>query len=587
MVKEIVIDFETMDYGLREDLGPGWPWGGVTVLGMAWMPLDGTSESRYETNLSKIVSILHRAEVVVAHNAQYEAGIMHMLGIDVTQKTIYCTKLASLFVKSNRFDSSLGTLAEQELGEKKTRNTLVDSAIELGLITPQKSYFSENTDSVAYKNAHKRAENSVWEVLDRLQFLDATVEMYANKDAALTQKLFSNFIAQMGAPLTKVYKRFCKLIQVTTLMRAKGIRVDLKRAYEVKGLLKDKLIPIESALWEREGVFNYSSDKQVKKWAEDLGLSPEPDIHGKLGYGKAWVDTHQSLNKSVHLFGECKRYMKAIEFCDSVVKFEKNGRVHPELTILGARTGRFTSRNPNIQQIPGRDKEIGPLIRSIYLPEKGENWYSLDYSGQEDRLRVHFAAKMGNKKGLELVQQFICNPTFDTHEDTKNQMNTQLGKEVLTRSMAKIQNHGISYGMGVGKQARALGVTEREAKSLKSLFFKINPHVKDLFDKTKAVAEARGFLKTVGGRHVHTDQGFEYKALSALIQGSALDQTAEAMIQCYERGIIPLAVIHDEIAISGDEIKARVVKSIMENAVKLEIPTVTDIGSGNNWAEAK
>jgi DNA polymerase-1 len=141
--------------------------------------------------------------------------------------------------------------------------------------------------------------------------------------------------------------------------------------------------------------------------------------------------------------------------------------------------------------------------------------------------------------------------------------------------------------MGVAKQARALNVTEAEAKRLKTLFFKVNPYVKTLFDRASEVAERRGFLKTISGRHVHVDSGFTYKALSALIQGSALDQTAEALIQCYEAGIIPISTVHDEINISGNQEKADEVKEIMEKAYKLAVPVVASVGSGENWADAK
>jgi DNA polymerase I-like protein with 3'-5' exonuclease and polymerase domains len=587
MYKEIVIDFETMDWGIRDGMGPGWPWHGVSVLGMSVQPLDRPMVARYVTDQKEIIEILEAANTIIAHNAQYEAGIIHMLGVDIKEKTILCTKLASLFVKSNRFDNTLNGLAKTELGETKLKNELVEACIERGLVVPLKSYYAENTETTTYKNARRRAANEVWDHLDQLQYVDPVVEKYANIDVKLTLQLFKAFKKTMVKKKTwDAYVRFNQLIQVTTLMRAKGIRVDLKRSYEVKGILRARLVAVEAKLWELSGMFNYASDKQTKAWAEELGYPPEPDLTGRLGFGKSWIKKHRH-DERVKWFGQCKRFTKAIEFCDSLAKFEKNGRVYPELVILGARTGRFSCRNPNAQQIPSRDKLIGPLIRSLYLPEEREKWFSLDYSGQEDRLRVHFAAKAKDESALELVQKFKEDPGFDTHQDTCDKMNHQLGEDVLDRSMAKTQNHGLSYGMGIAKQARALGVTETQARKLKELFFQVNPYVKGLFDGTKKTIERRGYLRTVNGRHVHVDEGFEYKALSALIQGSACDQTAEALIQCYEAGIIPLAAIHDEICLSGDENTAAIVKEIMENAVKLEIPTVTDIGSGSSWAEAK
>lgn len=585
--KEIIIDFETMDWGLRDGLGPGFPWGGVKILGMSWCDVNSQSDTEYVTDKEQMKCILDAADIIVAHNAQYEAGLIHYLEVDITTKTILCTKLASQFLKSNRFRSSLDALSQEFLGNKKMSSEMLDKAIEIGLVTPMKSYYAENKETQTYKNARKRATNDMWASLDQLQEVDEIVATYANIDVDLTKKLYLMFKNSLEKlKLWDVYKRFCLLIQATTLMRAQGSRVDIKRTYWAKNYLRGELVAAEAKLWALCGVFNYGSDKQVKEWATELGYPPQPDIMGNLGFGKSWIDRNLD-DERVALFGECKKYVKAIEFCDSIIKFEKDGRVYPEMTIMGARTGRFSSRNPNIQQIPGRDKIIGPLIRSLYIPEKGQQWYSLDYSGQEDRLRVHFAASLGIESALDLVDQFADDPNFDTHQDTMDRMNKELGEEVLTRSMAKTQNHGISYGMGVAKQARGLGVSESEARKLKDLFFKVNPYVKELFNAASTAAKRRGFLKTLGGRHVHVDEGFEYKALSALVQGSALDQTAEALIQCYESGIIPLSVVHDEINISGTPGTAEIVKDIMENAFKLKVPTVTSIGSGDNWAEAK
>src|SRR5690606_28433062 len=118
-----------------------------------------------------------------------------------------------------------------------------------------------------------------------------------------------------------------------------------------------------------------------------------------------------------------RKYNKARrDFCDTLLATQellpenKRGRVYPKFTVLGARTGRFTCSLPNIQQIPARDKEIGPLIRSFYIPEEGEQWYSLDFSAHEPRLQVHYAAKARVEGGELMALEYNNNPTLDSHQ---------------------------------------------------------------------------------------------------------------------------------------------------------------------------
>ena len=248
--KEIVIDFETLDYGLREDLGPGWAWGGVKVLGMSWVDLNGASQAQYETNVDNMVKILLEADVIIAHNAQYEAGILYYLGVDVKQVTIYCTKIAGLFVKSNRFNNTLNGLAKEVLGESKLSTEMLDTAIERGLVNPQKSYYAENQDTQTAKNARKRANNEMWDNLDRLQEVDEVVAKYANVDVELTKALYLKFRDQLNKKkLWDRFHRFSLLIQVTTLMRAKGIRVDIRKTYDAKNILQGQTLMILNGLF--------------------------------------------------------------------------------------------------------------------------------------------------------------------------------------------------------------------------------------------------------------------------------------------------------------------------------------------------
>jgi len=303
-------------------------------------------------------------------------------------------------------------------------------------------------------------------------------------------------------------------------------------------------------------------------------------------------------------------------FIDTILKHEHKGRIHTEFHQLrsddgGTVTGRFSSSNPNLQQIPARDPEIKKLIRGLFIPEDGCKWGSFDYSSQEPRLLVHFAASIKGDYRHDMVDSVV--QAYHEGDVDLHQMVADFAG--ITRKEAKIVNLGIMYGMGKGKLAAQLGITEDEAKDLLQTHHEKVPFVKGLADLASKQAENNGVIRTLLGRRCNFHlwepksfgynkplplqeaqkeygnfirRAFTYKALNKLIQGSAADQTKKAMADCYAEGLLPMLTVHDELCFSveGQEQASRITE-IMENGLSdvLKVPSKVDEELGGNWGE--
>ena len=285
----------------------------------------------------------------------------------------------------------------------------------------------------------------------------------------------------------------------------------------------------------------------------------------------------------------------------------------------GTVSGRFSMNNPNLQQIPARDPEIGPLIRSLFLPEEGEQWASIDYSQQEPRILVHYAHVYGKSRGIALrgVEEFVTSYRNDPNMD----FHTMVAEMAdIPRKQAKTINLGMMYGMGVAKLADQLDIEASEAKGLVKQYHDRVPFVKalmngvterlnekasggaissilgrkcrfnlwepDSFDMTKAMPYQEAVLEY--GDTCRLKRAFTYKALNRLIQASAADMTKKAMVDLYKQGYLPMLQVHDELCMSvKTKEEAKTIANIMINAVPLEIPSKCDVEVGPSWGEAE
>jgi DNA polymerase I-like protein with 3'-5' exonuclease and polymerase domains len=299
-------------------------------------------------------------------------------------------------------------------------------------------------------------------------------------------------------------------------------------------------------------------------------------------------------------------------FIDTIIKHSYKGRIHAEINQLrgdngGTVTGRFSYSNPNLQQIPARDKDLGPRIRSLFMPEEGHTWGVFDYNQQEPRLVVHYAA-LQNLYGVDEVLDLYKGGNADFHTIVADMAE-------IPRYQAKTINLGLFYGMGKNKLQAELGVSKEKAEELFKQYHNKVPFVKQLMNNVMQRSQENGQIRTLLGRlcrfhlwepnqfGIHkalphntalTEHGpgirraYTYKALNKLIQGSAADMTKKAMIELHKEGIIPHIQVHDELDISVKSEKyASKIIEIMEDAVTLEVPNKIDYENGPNWGKIK
>ena len=272
-------------------------------------------------------------------------------------------------------------------------------------------------------------------------------------------------------------------------------------------------------------------------------------------------------------------------------------------------TGRFSSSNPNLQQIPARDKDIKKLIRGLFIPEDGYRWGSFDYSSQEPRLLVHFAASVERMPQKNVLDNIV--DQYNTSDVDLHQIVADLAG--ISRKDAKAVNLGIMYGMGAAKLADQLDVSFDDAKHLMGQHRDTVPFVKALAEMASKRGADTGQIRTLLGRkcrfHLwepikfgtgkampHDEalkeygtaikRAFTYKALNKLIQGSAADQTKKAMLDCYNAGHTPMLTVHDELCfnIDSDE-QAAEIKELMETGVSLKVPSKIDVDIQDDWGK--
>lgn len=329
---------------------------------------------------------------------------------------------------------------------------------------------------------------------------------------------------------------------------------------------------------------------------------------------------------------------------NSFTDMVQNGRIHCCYHQLkkdegGTITGRFSCSNPNLQQVPVRDPEIGVLIRSLFEAEPGKILGSFDYKAQEPRLLIHYCKLAEDMHLIDtnsanaLAARYNEDPMTDSHQATADLITNMKGNILgptnkIRRQAAKTINLGKAYVMGLKKLAMNLGISEEEAKPIVEAYDHGVPHVKAFQKFAARQAEIKGFVKSILGRKLHfpfwepklpfgdtrlvkpatleqaqllqkdpTNEIWHnrllrraktYKAINSIIQASAADMTKKAMVDLYEAGYIPTLQIHDELVFTDLTSMEQVeeIKQIMENAIPLCIPVVCEAGTGSNWGEA-
>jgi len=596
--KSIAVDLETRDPNIQT-LGPGWARNDGNIVGIAVAAGDykGYFPIRHQNghNLDPDMTMRWFKKQMatpdiqkVMHNATYDAGWLRAEGVEVQGKLID-TMIAAPLVNENRFSYSLNNLGRDYIDMRKDERMLRAAAKDWG-IDPKAD---------------------MWKLPPKF------VGAYAEQDALMTLKLWEYLQIELSKDeLGHIFELETSLIPMMLDMRAKGVRVDLDKAARVKKDLEGKAQQVHKNIKDKTGVdIQPWASASVQKMFEALNLQYPTTDAGAPSFTKQYLSSHphEMCQQLVRL----RELDKASStFVESILRHEHKGRIHCEFHQLrsddgGTVTGRFSSSNPNLQQIPARDPEIKAAIRGLFIPEEGEKWGSFDYASQEPRLLVHFAASMPDN---------LRHPMVDTIVEEYHKGDVDLHQMVadmagISRKEAKTVNLGIMYGMGVGKLANQLSITNDEAKQLLETHRQKVPFVKQLASIATQQGSTKGQIRTLLGRkcrfhlweprsfgynkplphdQAQAEYGmgirraFTYKALNKLIQGSAADQTKQAMADCYKEGLLPLLTVHDELcfSIESDEQAARI-KDIMENGLNdvLLVPSRVDQELGDNWGE--
>ena len=595
--KMIAIDLETKDPNMKR-LGSGWPRKDGEIIGIAvatanfngYFPIghDVGGNMDKKMVLNWFTDVCKSPSTKIFHNASYDLGWIRAYGIEV-KGNIIDTMVAAAIVDENKFSYSLNNLARDYLGKMKAETELRERAEEWGL----------------------DAKAELWKLPAQY------VGFYAEQDAQLTFELWQRLEWEIRKQsLNDVWKLEMDLLPHVIAMREKGVRVDLDGAEKLKKRFiqreKDLLLKVKQMTTLDIDVW---AARSVALAFDRLGIKyPLTEKTEEPSFTSNWLENcKEPLAQLIKEIREVNKFHSA--FIDSILKHSHKGRIHAEINQLrgtngGTVTGRLSYSSPNLQQIPARNKELGPLIRSLFLPDEGCKWGSFDYSQQEPRLVVHFASLIG--EGSEGTQELI--KAYEKEDADFHQTVAEMAK--IPRAQAKTINLGLFYGMGINKLSRELGISYEDAQNILQEYNKRVPFVKKLSEKTMQVADKKGFLTTLKGRRCRFNlwepntfglnkalteedavlqfgrkgikRAMTYKSLNRLIQGSAADQTKQAMVDCSNLGFRPLLQIHDELCfnICKDE-DVKIIKHTMENCCKLEVPSKVDVELGDNWGNAK
>ena len=593
--KQIAIDLETNDPNLKE-LGSGNVTGkghiaGVAVAVEGWsgyFPIGHESNGNMDKKLvfSWLQDMFNQADTTfIFHNAMYDICWLRAEGLTVHGK-IVDTMIAASLIDENRLSYQLNTLSKYYVGTGKDESVLNAAAKEYG-VDPKKD---------------------LW----RLPAM--FVGQYAERDAESTLKLWQKLETELyQQELWDVFNLETKLFPCLVDMRFKGVRVDLDKADKIKKHLISREQKILHKIKGLTGVdVEIMAARSIAKAFDKLNLPYDRTAKSKEpSFTKNFLQNHpHELPKAI---AEARELNKAHStFIDSITKHAVNGRIHADINQIrsdagGTVTGRFSMSNPNLQQIPARHPELGPMIRSIFIPEGNHKWGSFDYSQQEPRILVHYA-KLQNLTGVDEIVDAYNAGDADFHQVVADMAG-------IERKQAKTINLGLMYGMGKNKLMAELGLMKESAEKLIRQYHSRAPFVKQLMDNVSRKANDRGKIRTLLGRACHFDlwqpvqfgvfkplpleqarkeydeplkRAFTYKALNKLIQGSAADMTKKSMVALYENGIIPHIQIHDEVDISVESDKqAEDIIEIMESAVELKVPNKVDYESGSSWGDIK
>jgi len=638
--KMICVDFETFDPCLLTH-GPGWGRGVGHVVGVAigtdaggrwYFPFrhsvgeGNLPQEAVVAWLKDVLSNPHQPKVFA--NSQYDLGWAAELGIEIAGDIID-VQIAEPLLDEHAHSYSLDTLAKKYLGEGK-----VDDAL-----------YAWCHRAYGGKEGRPQAGN-IWRAPPCL------VGPYAEGDVDLPLRIWTYqkaLLEEQG--LMELFRMEAVLPRILVKMRMKGVKVDVAGAERVKEQLEtlakqaqdraQAICGCKVDIWAGASVAN-----ALKRCSIEFPKTTT----GAPSFTSEWLEHHPSEITS--LIRDARKYSKAsATFVDGyILNKQINGRVHGSFHQLrgddgGTIVGRLSSSNPNLTNISSRDPIIGQLIRSLWLPEDGEQWTTFDFSQIQFRIMTHYAIGPG---AAEARAKYHADPKTDYHNMAQALIQETTGV-YLDRKPVKNINFGLAFTMGVDKLAANMGITVEAARPLIDAYHAGLPFVRATSDKIAAVGQARGYIKGILGRRHRFDywepkdwnlrgkvkiskdrtavdaeilehialaqyeakQGFLNKptpkagsirafchlGLNRLAQDGEGSHVKQGLVDCYKAGIFdvigaPLNIVHDDVNFSTSgspehEQALAEAKRLMEGAIAWSVPMIVERADGANWGSVK
>lgn len=474
----------------------------------------------------------------------------------------------------------------------------------------------------AYKTPEKKLRGEIYRTPPSL------VGFYAESDADLPLQIIQKqfpLLDQQG--LTPVYRMECDLIYLWVRMRLAGVSVDIDFAEQMHSKLTQEISALYGKLLHVSGRMVTSVNKvaELAPIFDAAGVSYPLTATGKPSITKGW------LTACTHPVADLIKNIREMEKLKStflegyILERNIDGKIYGSFNPLrsdggGTRSGRVSSDNPNLQNIPARS-ELGKKIRQIFIPDVGHVcWEKDDYSQIEYRFLCHFAVGKGAD---EVRQQYTNDPNTDYHEFTQWLVKDKTGLEIPRKPIKNI-NFGLLYGMGKPKLIDQLNISKKEGDDIFEAYHSGAPYVKATMDTTAKEAQELGYITTMLGRRSRFDlwepvevdfddraeplpyekalamygsdikRAHTHKAINRRLQGSAADQMKYAMWRAWKDGIfdyigVPRLTVHDELDFSVINNNAAMdaaykdLHNVMETALPLRVPVKVDSGRGAHW----
>jgi len=593
----IAIDVETYDPDLKS-LGPGALRDGY-ICGVSvgteagfrrYYPIahqDGPNLER-EIVFDWLRRELKRPVPKIGAHLLYDLMYLTVADIKVTGP-FYDVQIAEPLLDENKLSYSLESISQEWLGEGKQQNVMREWLV--------KAYGETN-----YKSNIFRAPPSI-------------VGPYAESDVDLPLRVFKLQRAELEKlNLWSLFMMESNLIPMLLAMWRRGVPVNISKTEELRDSLRNRQATVLQDIKDQSGIdVDIWAAASLAKVFDKAGV---PYLYtektGKPSFRKEWLaackaPVAQSIMEVRRLDKFCGTFLEGYLLEGSV-----NGIVHCQFHQLksddgGTVSGRLSSSNPNLQNVPIRDEELGKLIRSLFEAESKQQWIKLDYSQIEFRLAIHHAARLQLRGAQAVVDQYINDSTTDYHR-------VVAGITGMPRAIAKNINFAIIYGAGIEKLSNNLGVTTEIAQRMYNDYMRRVPFVGQLRDRAQEHAAKHGVITTLSGRNRRFSmwekrgyyfrdyvkgarRAFTHKALNARLQGDAADMMKKGMVDSWNSGVFdyigaPHLSVHDELDISTDKTTSsieaiRELKNIMENCYQLLVPVRVDSSTGPNWGECE